>query len=711
MDGRRKTILIVDDVPDDIAILEAILKPDYQVKAVTSGEAALAVARGREMPDLILLDIMMPGIDGFEVCRRLKADAAGSAIPIIFLTAKIQPTDEKIGFELGAADYIRKPVDPDIVRSRVKVHLELKEQILRTSEVKYRRLFETAKDGVIIVDEESGVIVDVNPSMSTMLGLSQEAFLGKRVTDFTFFKNILERRSRLDDARRESYIRCTDKAFETFDGREIYIEYIGTRYTVNNREVLQLNIREISDLVRAERERDSLSSKLKHYLATSPTITYSMRIESGDVRMVWISENVRRILGYEHEESLERGWWFNNILAEDRGIALGIVSESSLRGSATREYRFFRKDRNIVWIRDQMRFVQADGGQSEIVGTMSDITDIKKAEAEIKQKSRALEAAANAVVITDICGVVKWANKAFFDLTGYSSDEAVGKGMGELVNSGRQDDDFYKHFWDTILAGSFWKGRLVNKKKTGETYIEEMTVTPIFSGDGRIEEFIAVKNDVTASVEAQERLEAALKEKNALLREIHHRVKNNMQVIISLLNISTTQIDDPNTRMMIDDITRRLYAMASMHEQFYAADDMSRIDFAAYICQLVEKVQAEVQNISIRLNIPSLTSGLFLNLEQAIPAGLILCELIMNSSRHAFVDRESGTIEVSVLVQSSGHLVLSVSDDGRGIPSEIDPRSAKTLGMVLVRILTEQLGGKLEFTSGKGTVARLEFDL
>jgi two-component sensor histidine kinase len=106
-----------------------------------------------------------------------------------------------------------------------------------------------------------------------------------------------------------------------------------------------------------------------------------------------------------------------------------------------------------------------------------------------------------------------------------------------------------------------------------------------------------------------------------------------------------------------------------------------------------------------------LTSGLFLNLEQAIPAGLILCELIMNSSRHAFVDRESGTIEVSVLVQSSGHLVLSVSDDGRGIPSEIDPRSAKTLGMVLVRILTEQLGGKLEFTSGKGTVARLEFDL
>jgi CheY-like chemotaxis protein len=195
MDGRRKTILIVDDVPDDIAILEGILKPEYQVKAVTSGEAALAVARGPEPPDLILLDIMMPGIDGFEVCRRLKADSAGSAIPIVFLTAKTQPVDEKIGFELGAADYIRKPVDPDIVRSRVRVHLELKDQILRASEVKYRRLFETAKDGVIIIDADSDIVIDVNPSMAAMLGLSQEAFLENVSPTFSslrrFSKNVI----------------------------------------------------------------------------------------------------------------------------------------------------------------------------------------------------------------------------------------------------------------------------------------------------------------------------------------------------------------------------------------------------------------------------------------------------------------------------------------------------------------------------------------
>jgi PAS domain S-box-containing protein len=481
---------------------------------------------------------------------------------------------------------------------------------------------------------------------------------------------------------------------------------------VNNREVLQLTIREISDLVRAERERDDLSDKLKHYLATSPTITYSMLIESGETRMAWISENVRNILGYEEQEAMAPGWWFDNIVASDRGVALSIVSDAAIHGTAYREYRFFKKDKSIVWIRDRMRFIQDPGAKTEIIGTMNDITEIKKAEEEIKQKSRALEAAANAVVLTDLSGAVRWANKAFYDLSGYTRAEAIGRRMGELVKSGHQDKDFYRRFWDTILAGSVWKGRLVNKKKTGETYIEEMTVTPVCSDDGRIEAFIAVKNDVTENVLAQERLEAALKEKNALLREVHHRVKNNMQVIISLLNISTAQIDDNDTRLVIDDITRRLYAMASMHEQFYAADDMSRIDFAAYICQLVEKVQAEFANITIKSHLQSCEFGLFLNLEQAIPAGLIICELIMNSARHAFVDRETGgIIDISVFIQGDRHLVLSVADDGSGIPPGVKPGEAKSLGMVLMRILTEQLGGRLEFRCSQGTTAVLEFDI
>ncbi len=119
----HQTILVVDDIPDNIDVLAQILRPDYRVKIALNGERALQAVMSAP-PDLILLDIMMPGLDGYEVCRRLKADAATQKIPVIFVTAKGQIEDESIGFEVGAADYIIKPVSPPIVIARVKVHLQ-----------------------------------------------------------------------------------------------------------------------------------------------------------------------------------------------------------------------------------------------------------------------------------------------------------------------------------------------------------------------------------------------------------------------------------------------------------------------------------------------------------------------------------------------------------------------------------------------------------
>jgi two-component system, sensor histidine kinase and response regulator len=138
MAEKKTTILVVDDVPDNIAILEGILKEDYRVKAATSGEAALAIARADPPPDLILLDVMMPGMDGFEVCRRLKKEAASAKLPVIFVTARDEVSDESMGFQVGAVDYITKPVNPHIVKARIKAHLELKlarEELERQNEV------------------------------------------------------------------------------------------------------------------------------------------------------------------------------------------------------------------------------------------------------------------------------------------------------------------------------------------------------------------------------------------------------------------------------------------------------------------------------------------------------------------------------------------------------------------------------------------------
>ena len=124
--SKKATILVVDDTPDNLALMTGLLKDNYKVKVANGGEAALKIVASGPPPDLILLDIMMPGMDGYEVCRRLKRDPGTMNIPVIFLTAKADVEDEKKGLELGAIDYITKPISPPIVMARVKNHLALK---------------------------------------------------------------------------------------------------------------------------------------------------------------------------------------------------------------------------------------------------------------------------------------------------------------------------------------------------------------------------------------------------------------------------------------------------------------------------------------------------------------------------------------------------------------------------------------------------------
>ncbi len=125
---QQETVLIVDDTPANIALLSATLKQHYKIKAALNGEMALQLARQQDAPDLILLDVMMPDMDGYEVCRRLKANPLTAAIPVIFVTAKTETEDEQLGFDLGAVDYISKPVSPPLVKARVHNHLKLYDQ-------------------------------------------------------------------------------------------------------------------------------------------------------------------------------------------------------------------------------------------------------------------------------------------------------------------------------------------------------------------------------------------------------------------------------------------------------------------------------------------------------------------------------------------------------------------------------------------------------
>jgi putative two-component system response regulator len=126
--AERKTILVVDDTPDNLSLMSGLLKEEYRVRLANSGERALKAVQGDNLPDLILLDIMMPGMSGYEVCQALKADLRTQPIPVIFLTAMSAPEDEQKGLELGAVDYVTKPINPSLLLARVRNHLARRAQ-------------------------------------------------------------------------------------------------------------------------------------------------------------------------------------------------------------------------------------------------------------------------------------------------------------------------------------------------------------------------------------------------------------------------------------------------------------------------------------------------------------------------------------------------------------------------------------------------------
>lgn len=180
---RRPNILVVDDVPSNIDVLSAILRDQYAITAATTGDKALGIARGTPAPDLILLDVMMPELDGYEVCRRLKADLSTQRIPVIFCTAMSEVGDETRGFELGAVDYITKPVSPTLVRARVRTHLQLYDQKRHLIELVRKRTADLEETRLQIIrrlgraaeykDDDTGFHVIRMSHYSRMLALSE----------------------------------------------------------------------------------------------------------------------------------------------------------------------------------------------------------------------------------------------------------------------------------------------------------------------------------------------------------------------------------------------------------------------------------------------------------------------------------------------------------------------------------------------------------
>jgi len=207
----------------------------------------------------------------------------------------------------------------------------------------------------------------------------------------------------------------------------------------------------------------------------------------------------------------------------------------------------------------------------------------------------------------------------------------------------------------------------------------------------------------------QERTDAALREKEILVREVHHRVKNNLQVITSLLNLQAQSVKDPRALQVIEDSKNRVRSMAMVHEQLYRSDDLSRVDFGAYTRRLVASLFSaygvQSSRVRLRLEVPEVALGV----DTVVCCGLILHELVSNALKHAFPGDRQGELAISLQPAGPGKWRLVVADTGVGLSPWMDPVRAQSLGLRLVRILAQQLDASLRWESGPGTRFEIEF--
>ena len=326
-----------------------------------------------------------------------------------------------------------------------------------------------------------------------------------------------------------------------------------------------------------------------------------------------------------------------------------------------------------------------------------------------------LDSTSNGILVVDRDGKISSYNRKFVEMWRIPPAVLATKDDAEALNfvldQLKQSDVFINKVME-LYSRPDAESYDILEFKDGRVF-ERSSKPQLVNGEsiGRVWTF----SDITAHKQAEEQIKISLHEKEVLLKEIHHRVKNNMQVISSLLNLQAGYIQNQEMLRLFKESEGRIRSMALIHEKLYQTEDLAQIDFAEYIPSLTNHLMSAYASmataVALRLNIEHITLGL----DAAIPCGLIINELASNALKHAFVKRERGDLMIDFHRKNGRRhsaedgLILSVKDNGVGLPENFDFRQSTSLGLQLVMALVKQLNGKITHYHRNGTQFRIEF--
>jgi len=339
-----------------------------------------------------------------------------------------------------------------------------------------------------------------------------------------------------------------------------------------------------------------------------------------------------------------------------------------------------------------------------------DITERKQAEEALRESEERyhdlFENASDIIQIVTPDGHFKYVNQKWREVLGYTEEEISGLTPWDIMHP-----DSIPHcreaFREVMSGEPVDKIETVFIAKDGRLVEVEGSINCRFEGSKPVSTR-GIFRDITERKLAEDKIKTSLAEKELLLKEVHHRVKNNMQVISSLLKLGAASVKNKEDAVVFKDSQDRIKSMALVYNKLYQAEDLAHIDFGEYVRDLVRNLAPSYKAVSGKVTTSVEGGGVSLGVDQAIPCGLIINELITNSLKYAFPRSRGGEIKVS-LAENEGEVELTISDDGAGVPESLDLASSPTLGLRLVGNLVEQLGGKIELERTAGTSFKITF--
>ncbi|MCK6548406.1 PAS domain S-box protein [Myxococcota bacterium] len=581
-----------------------------------------------------------------------------------------------------------------------EAHRRQMEESLRHSERRYRALFEDSGAPSLLIDVESGAIVDANHAAERFYGWDLATLRGMSIEEINVLPlPQLKGELALASARKKNRFRFRHR---TASGDVREVESYTASLVVDGRARVQSMIIDVTARVHAE----AALRHNEHLLSESQRLARVGSWTIGeDGALAW-SEEMFRIFGLALDAPVPSPDEFLAMVHPDDRAVVEAVLAKSLRGEPMRDVEY-----RIVLADGQVRHLNARGDRrtdpvrgTYVAGSVQDVTERHAAEEALHVKDWAIESSVNPIAIAALDGRVTYANRAFVDVFATDAADVRGRLIHEVVAGLPSSPEALR----ALLADRSWAGE-VRVVRGDRTYDLLVSATLVSNRQGRPVCVSCAFSDISERRRAEDAIRASLAEKDALLKEVHHRVKNNLQIVSSLLRLEVGRRDDPGVRAVLGEMQNRIMSMALLHQTLYRSDDLAEVDLSIYLNNLATHLFRAMAPSNARIALRVDVDPACVELDQAVPCGLLVTELLSNCLKHGFPDDRRGHVTLTLRAPMASVITLTISDTGVGLPADLDAKRTRSLGLQLVSDLARQLRGQLTSASDGGASFSITF--